>query len=52
MTVRILPLPETETPPAPDCGLGALTTDRGNLPLDRIDAQASAQVEAGMIHIS
>ena len=35
--MRILPLPETETPPTPDRGLGALTTDKGNLPLDSVD---------------
>ncbi|MFI0486005.1 VIT domain-containing protein [Actinomadura sp. 9N215] len=40
MTVRILPLPET-APPKPDHGLGALTTDRGNLPLDSVDVHAS-----------
>ncbi|QXJ23475.1 VWA domain-containing protein [Actinomadura graeca] len=41
MTVRILPLPETATPPAPDRGLGTLTTDKGNLPLDSVDVHAS-----------
>ncbi len=41
MTVRIMPLPETATPPEPDGGLGALTTDRGNLPLDSVDVHAS-----------
>lgn len=40
MTVRILPLPETE-PPVPDRGLGALATDKGNLPLDSVDVHAS-----------
>ncbi|CNE02660.1 Uncharacterized protein conserved in bacteria [Mycobacterium tuberculosis] len=40
MTVRILPLPETE-PPAPDGGLGALSTGKGNLPLDSVDVHAS-----------
>ncbi|MFB4305465.1 VIT domain-containing protein [Actinomadura sp. GTD37] len=40
MTVRILPLPETE-PPASDRGLGALNTDKGNLPLDTVEAHAS-----------
>ncbi|REE97925.1 VIT domain-containing protein [Thermomonospora umbrina] len=39
MTVRIEPLPG-ETPPLPDAGLGALTTDRGNLPLDTVDVHA------------
>ncbi|MEU8341911.1 VIT domain-containing protein [Spirillospora sp. NPDC048832] len=41
MTVRILPLPETEQPPASDRGLGALSTDRGNLPLDTVEVHAS-----------
>ncbi|MFC4056042.1 VIT domain-containing protein [Actinomadura syzygii] len=40
MTVRILPLPDTASP-EPDRGLGALTTDRGNLPLDSVDVHAS-----------
>ncbi|MFA1542427.1 VIT domain-containing protein [Actinomadura monticuli] len=40
MTVRILPLPETE-PPASDRGLGALSTDKGNLPLDSVGVHAS-----------
>ncbi|MFC6879692.1 VIT domain-containing protein [Actinomadura yumaensis] len=29
------------TPPAPEGGLGALSTDRGNLPLDSVDVHAS-----------
>ncbi|TYB48823.1 VIT domain-containing protein [Actinomadura chibensis] len=40
MTVRILPLPDTASP-EPDRGLGALTTDKGNLPLDSVDVHAS-----------
>lgn len=40
MTVRILPLPETE-PPASDGGLGALNTAKGNLPLESVDVHAS-----------
>lgn len=40
MTVRILPLPETE-PAASDRGLGALSTDKGNLPLDSVGVHAS-----------
>ncbi|NKZ02748.1 VIT domain-containing protein [Actinomadura latina] len=40
MTVRILPLPETE-PPASDGGLGALSTDKGNLPLDSVGVHAT-----------
>jgi Ca-activated chloride channel family protein len=41
MTVRILPMPETDAPTDPDGGLGALSTDRGNLPLDSVDVHAS-----------
>ncbi|MEO3825424.1 VIT domain-containing protein [Actinomadura sp. B10D3] len=40
MTVRILPLPDT-APPLPDRGFGALSTDKGNLPLDAVDVHAS-----------
>ncbi|MFA1549242.1 VIT domain-containing protein [Actinomadura chokoriensis] len=40
MTVRILPLPETDAP-VDDRGLGALSTDKGNLPLDQVDVHAS-----------
>ncbi|HEX2317067.1 MAG TPA: VIT domain-containing protein, partial [Thermomonospora sp.] len=39
MTVRIAPLPG-EAPPTPDAGLGALATERGNLPLDSVDVRA------------
>jgi Ca-activated chloride channel homolog len=39
MTMRIAPL--SDQPPArPDAGLGALTTGRGNLPLDAVDVHA------------
>ncbi|MBD2895749.1 hypothetical protein amrb99_46880 [Actinomadura sp. RB99] len=41
MTVRILPLPETDAPAEPGGGLGALATDRGNLPLDSLDVHAA-----------
>lgn len=41
MNVRILPLPETSAPPAPGSGLGALTTDKGNLPLDSVEVHAA-----------
>lgn len=41
MTVRILPLPETDAPAEPGGGLGALATDRGNLPLDTVDVHAA-----------
>ncbi|GGU03093.1 VIT domain-containing protein [Actinomadura citrea] len=50
MTVRILPLPET-APPVPDHGLGALSTDRGNLPLDSVDVHASLTGLAARIEI-
>jgi Ca-activated chloride channel homolog len=40
MTVRIAPLPDTASS-VPDAGLGALTTDRGNLPLDSVDIRVS-----------
>ncbi|MDL4813790.1 VIT domain-containing protein [Actinomadura opuntiae] len=51
MTVRILPLPEPETPPAPGGGLGALTTDRGNLPLDSVDVHASIAGLAAAVEV-
>ncbi|KAB2350833.1 VIT domain-containing protein [Actinomadura rudentiformis] len=42
MTVHITPLPEPVAPsPAPDGGLGALATDKGNLPLDSVDVHAA-----------
>ncbi|MES9538765.1 VIT domain-containing protein [Actinomadura sp. NPDC000600] len=50
MTVRILPLPDT-APPAPDHGLGALSTDIGNLPLDSVDVHASITGLAAGIEI-
>ncbi|HLV73308.1 MAG TPA: VIT domain-containing protein [Vulgatibacteraceae bacterium] len=50
MTVRILPLPDTE-PPATDRGLGALTTDKGNLPLDSVDVHASITGPAARIEV-
>ncbi|HEU5024621.1 MAG TPA: VIT domain-containing protein [Spirillospora sp.] len=34
-------MPETDAPTDPDGGLGALSTDRGNLPLDSVDVHAS-----------
>ncbi|TDC59051.1 VWA domain-containing protein, partial [Actinomadura sp. GC306] len=40
MTVRILPLPDTDAP-ATDGGIGALSTERGNLPLDSVSVHAS-----------
>lgn len=41
MTVRILPLPESDAPAESGGGLGALATDRGNLPLDSLDVHAA-----------
>ncbi|MFG1998687.1 VIT domain-containing protein [Spirillospora sp. NPDC048911] len=42
MTVHITPLPDpVAPPPAPDGGLGALATDKGNLPLDSVDVHAA-----------
>ncbi|GLZ15346.1 hypothetical protein Acsp04_55810 [Actinomadura sp. NBRC 104425] len=41
MTVHISPLPDSSAPPDPEGGLGALATERGNLPLDSVDIKAS-----------
>jgi Ca-activated chloride channel homolog len=47
MTVPITPMSDDEgarvAAPAEEAGLGALRTERGNLPLDRIDVRAAAQ---------
>ncbi|GAA4555738.1 VIT domain-containing protein [Planotetraspora kaengkrachanensis] len=40
MTVPITPLRPEECHPAPDAGLGALETGRGNLPLESLDVTA------------
>ncbi|GAA1274756.1 inter-alpha-trypsin inhibitor domain-containing protein [Planotetraspora silvatica] len=40
MTVPITPLRPEECRPAPDAGLGALETGRGNLPLESLDVAA------------
>lgn len=40
MTVHILPLPDVP-PPMPDAGLGALATEKGNLPLESVDIRAT-----------
>ena len=40
MTVRITPLPH-QPPAQPDAGLGALSTGRGNLPLEAVDVRAA-----------
>ncbi|GLW66019.1 hypothetical protein Arub01_42630 [Actinomadura rubrobrunea] len=39
--MHISPLPDAAAPPDPEGGLGALSTDRGNLPLDAVDVRAS-----------
>lgn len=40
MTVPITPLRPEECRPVPDAGLGALETEKGNLPLERVDVTA------------
>ncbi|MGI5165558.1 VIT domain-containing protein [Spirillospora sp. CA-253888] len=52
MTVRITSLPEPETVPSPDGGLGALTTDKGNLPLDAVDVRAAITGLAASIEVA
>ncbi|SEG27552.1 Ca-activated chloride channel family protein [Thermomonospora echinospora] len=51
MNVRIAPLPG-EAPPIPDAGLGALTTERGNLPLDAVDVHAAVTGLVARIEVS
>jgi Ca-activated chloride channel family protein len=51
MTVHIAPLPD-EVPSLPDAGLGALTTGRGNLPLDSVDVHASVTGLAAGIEVT
>ncbi|MGI8328327.1 VIT domain-containing protein [Actinomadura scrupuli] len=51
MTVHIASLPD-EVPPLPDAGLGALTTDRGNLPLDSVDVHAAVTGLAAGIEVT
>ncbi|MGC5013909.1 VIT domain-containing protein [Streptosporangium sp. DT93] len=41
MTVSITTLRPEECPPVPDAGLGALSTERGNLPLESVDVTAA-----------
>jgi Ca-activated chloride channel homolog len=41
VTVHIAPLSDGESTPMPDAGLGSLTTDKGNLPLDTVDISAA-----------
>ncbi|WP_067481196.1 VIT domain-containing protein [Actinomadura hibisca] len=52
MTVRITSLPEPETVPAPDGGLGALITNRGNLPLDTVDVRAAITGLAASVEVT
>ncbi len=40
MTVPITPLKPEECTPLPDAGLGALETEKGNLPLESVDVRA------------
>ncbi|MFI0352321.1 VIT domain-containing protein [Actinomadura sp. 9N407] len=50
--MHIAPLPETAAPPAPDeGGLGALTTGRGNLPLDSVGVRATISGLAAAIEV-
>ncbi len=42
--MRIAPLPTVEEPTRSDAGLGTLRTERGNLPLERIDAASPSPV--------
>jgi Ca-activated chloride channel family protein len=51
MTVHIAPLPD-EAPSIPDAGLGTLTTDRGNLPLDSVDVHASVTGLAAGVEVT
>ena len=51
MTLSIGPLPENAAPPVPDGGLGALSTGRGNLPLDSVDVHAALTGLAAAIEV-
>src|SRR5688500_12777668 len=51
MTVHILPLPY-EPQPVPDAGLGALATDKGNLPLDTVEIHAAVTGLASTVEVS
>ncbi|GII90224.1 VIT domain-containing protein [Sinosporangium siamense] len=46
MTFTVVSLPKEQCPPRPDAGLGALSTERGNLPLSSVDVNAAV---AGMV---
>lgn len=50
MTVNITSMP-METEPVPDAGLGALTTERGNLPLRAVDVHAAITGLAAGVHV-
>ncbi|MFC9971433.1 VIT domain-containing protein [Spirillospora sp. NPDC127200] len=52
MTVRITSLPEPDVAPSPDGGLGALTTDKGNLPLDAVDVRAAVTGLAASVEVA
>ncbi|MFC5187023.1 VIT domain-containing protein [Actinomadura harenae] len=51
MTVRITPLPEPTAPPSPDGGLGALRTEKGNLPLDSVDVRVAVSGLAASVTV-
>ena len=51
MTVRIAPLPD-EAPSRLDAGLGALTTTKGNLPLDAVDVHAAITGLAARVEVT
>jgi hypothetical protein len=56
MTVHIAPMTEAEAArvaaPTEDAGLGALRTERGNLPLDRIDVRADITGLTGQVELT
>src|SRR6202795_1416648 len=56
MTVRITPMTDAEhtrvAAPNEQAGLGALQTDRGNLPLDRIDVRAEITGLTGRVELT
>ncbi|PKK12256.1 VIT domain-containing protein [Thermomonospora sp. CIF 1] len=51
MTVRITPLPE-QAAPLSGAGLGALATERGNLPLETVDVRAAITGLNGRVELS
>ena len=56
MTVHIVPMTDAEVArmgaPADDAGLGTLRTERGNLPLDRIDVRADISGLSGRVELT